>query len=89
MTEQNSNKKNILYFEASTMYQLFEKLKKWQDDNEKRFLSTSIEKDEGKFCCIAFSNPTEVTLVDSLGQEVSINKDGSMDVYIMGGKLTF
>ena len=88
MTDQDSNKKNILYFEDSTMRGLFKKIQGWQNENKKRLLSTSIEKDAGMFCCIALSNPTEVTLVDSLGHEVNINRDGSLDVYIMGGSLT-
>lgn len=38
----------------------------------KRLLSTSIEKDGDKFCCIALSNPTEVSIVNSCRIDVDI-----------------
>jgi len=82
MADHENNKENSLYFESLTMRGLFDQIQCWQKNNGKRLLSTSIEKDGDKFCCIALSNPSEVTLVDSLGKEVTINRDGSMDVYV-------
>jgi hypothetical protein len=59
----NSNKHNLLYFEADTMKRLYETMKGWQQQHEKRLLQhTNIQFDSGKFCCICIvlSNPTEV-----------------------------
>ena len=65
------NKNNILWFESETMKDLFEVLQNWQLENKKRFLSTDIQSDNGMFCCIALTNPTEVTLVDEGGYNLS------------------
>ena len=68
------NKQNLLYFEALSMRGLHERMEEWQNENQKRFLSVSIERDNGKVCCIALTNPTEVIIVDgtsSDGAEVS------------------
>ena len=59
-----NNKHNILYFEGSTMQELHKSMDKWQKDNEKRYLSMSVEKDGDLFCCLALTNPTEVDIVD-------------------------
>ena len=60
----DNNKHNILYFEGSTMQELHKSMDKWQKDNEKRYLSMSVEKDGDLFCCLALTNPTEVDIVD-------------------------
>jgi phosphoribosylformimino-5-aminoimidazole carboxamide ribonucleotide (ProFAR) isomerase len=57
------NKKNIQYFEAATMRKLNDLMNTWQEENQKRFLSTSIQKDGDVFCCIALTNPSEVVIV--------------------------
>ena len=49
----DEHKYNLEYFEASSMKELFDLMKTWQNENEKRLLSFSIEKDGDKFCCIA------------------------------------
>ena len=61
------NKKNLLYFEASTMRGLYEVIEKWQNENKKRLLSFAVEKDGNMYCCLGLSNPTEVTIVDKDG----------------------
>lgn len=58
----STNKHNLLYFEADSMKQLYEDLNEWQINNGKRLLSTAIQPDAGKFCCIALSNPSEVII---------------------------
>ncbi len=58
------NKRNLQYFESSSMKALFELMKTWQIENEKRLLSLSIEKDGNNFCCIALTNPSEVIIMD-------------------------
>ena len=63
MTE--SNKRNLLYFEAPTMRQLYQDMEKWQHEHEKRLLSMSINKDGDLYCCIALTNPSEVVLVNA------------------------
>lgn len=58
------NKHNLLYFESNSMRELYESMEEWQQIHNKRLLSASIQPDEGKFCCIALSNPTEVIICD-------------------------
>ncbi len=65
----DNNKRNILYFESNSMKDLHDNMNEWQVENEKRFLSMSINKDEGKYCCIALTNPTEVVIVDGGGKK--------------------
>jgi hypothetical protein len=60
----DENKLNLQYFESSSMKELFDLMKIWQVENEKRLLSLCIEKDGDKFCCIALTNPTEVIIMD-------------------------
>ena len=78
----DENKHNLLYFEASSMRNLFDLMQAWQKENNKRLLSICVEKDGGKFCCIALTNPTEVIIkdgYDSGGVDVSSN---ALRVYI-------
>ena len=60
----DNNKHNILYFESATMKELHKSMDKWQKDNEKRYLSMSVEKDGDLFCCMALTNPSEVLVVN-------------------------
>ncbi len=62
MTE--NNKRNILFFEASSMKALHSNMDDWQKDHKKRFLSISVNKDGDSFSCIALTNPSEVIIVD-------------------------
>ena len=59
----DNNKHNILYFEGSSMRGLHNTMDEWQKENEKRFLSMSVNKDGETYCCIALTNPSEVVIV--------------------------
>ena len=61
MAEDNS--RNLLYFESETMRGLFEVMDAWQKEHGKRLLSTQVQQDRGRFCCIALTNPMEVVIV--------------------------
>lgn len=65
----DENKHNLFYFESASMRDLYNCMEKWQTENHKRLLSTNIQKDGDKFCCIALSNPTEVVICDGFGAE--------------------
>ena len=66
-----NNKKNLQYFENKTMRGLYEDMQTWQEDNQKRLLSTEIMKDGDMFACIALTNPTEVVLCDYSGSPIA------------------
>ena len=65
----DNNKHNILYFESQSMRELHSNMDEWQKDNEKRFLSMSVNKDGDNYCCIALTNPSEVIIVDGYNVE--------------------
>lgn len=79
MSEQNEseqNKHNLLYFECSSMRELFDSMENWQNTNNKRLLSLSIQQDGGNFCCIALTNPTEVVITNASGSlTVGVTRD--------------
>ena len=75
-----NNKRNILYFEANSMLELYEKLNNWQVENKKRFLSLNILQENSKFACIALTNPTEVIITDRFGSQATC-KDGVLWVH--------
>ena len=78
----DKNKRNILYFESSCMKGLFDQMQQYQNQNNKRLLSLSVEKDGEKFCCIALTNPTEVVITDSRsGTHASVDLSGYLEVY--------
>ena len=62
------NKQNLLFFESSSMRGLYECMDKWQRDNNRRLLSTSIQQDKGTYCCIALTNPTAVVITSEDGR---------------------
>ncbi len=62
------NKRNILFFQAPSMRELYTAMDAWQVENRKRFHSLNVQPDEGGFSCIALSNPTEVIIVDGTDQ---------------------
>ena len=80
------NKRNLHYFEATTMADLHKALEAWQSEHEKRLLSVSIQADSGKFCCIALTNPTEVVLTNVHGAPLQVSIDGCLLVgaYMVG-----
>ena len=59
----DNNKNNLHFFAADSMRELHQQLLKWQAENQKRFLSLEIQQDEGQFCCLALTNPTEVVIM--------------------------
>ena len=61
------NKRNLLYFEAPSMKELFAEMDEWQATHRKRLQSVSIQPDGGSFAAIALSNPTEVIIVNGYG----------------------
>ena len=65
------NKKNLQFFEANSKKSLFNNMQDWQVKNEKRLLSTDIQRDGDIFTCIALTNPSEVVLCDSEGKYLS------------------
>jgi hypothetical protein len=76
------NKRNIHYFEATTMEKLCAKLEDWQDAHQKRFLSTNVQLDGRKFCCIALTNPTEIVITDKTGSNYArVTARGNLVVY--------
>ena len=77
-----NNKHNILYFEGQSMKQLHNNMDEWQKDNEKRFLSMSVNKDGDNYCCIALTNPSEVTITnDKLNVELAgVNTTDTLNV---------
>lgn len=78
----DENKHNLLYFEGDSMRGLYETMEEWQKTHHKRLLSTNIQKDGEKFCCIALSNPTEVVIVNGNNQyEASVAVNGYLYVY--------
>ena len=80
----DENKKNLLYFESPTVRGLYESMENWQEANQKRLLSVSIQKDGDMFCCIALSNPTEVVIYDWAGNN-NVNVSPSGCLYVLSG----
>jgi hypothetical protein len=50
------------------MRKLYEHMQSWQKKHKKRFLSISIKRDHGSFCCIALTNPSEVVITSLDGK---------------------
>ena len=46
------------------MKDLHNNMDEWQKDNEKRFLSVSVNKDGYNYCRIPLTNPSEVTITN-------------------------
>ena len=76
-----SNKRNIHFFESTSMKGLYQTLDEWQVQNEKRFLSLNIEKDGEDFTCIALTNPSEVILTNEDGKPLGISDHNALVVY--------
>ena len=62
------NKRNLVYFEGPSMRGLYSCMDEWQQANNRRLLSISIQRDEDKYCCIALTNPTEVVITSADGR---------------------
>jgi hypothetical protein len=71
----DENKHNLLYFESSSVRALYDCMQEWQQAHHRRLLSISIQQDEGKYCCIALTNPTEVVITSHDGERhVSVHE---------------
>ncbi|MCB9503182.1 MAG: hypothetical protein H6696_14725 [Deferribacteres bacterium] len=76
----DNNKRNLLYFENDSMRGLYAEMEEWQITNNKRLLSTNIQNDKGKFCCIALTNPTEVIICSGSGGNQADVTGGNLNV---------
>jgi hypothetical protein len=76
----DENKRNLRFFEASSMRELYDYMRNWQDANQTRLLSISIQEDGGKFCCIALTNPTEVVITSHNGYDHAMVYQGQLSV---------
>jgi hypothetical protein len=61
------NKRNLVYFENPSMRGLYACMEEWQQVNNRRLLSVSIQQDDGNYCCIGLTNPTEVVITSADG----------------------
>ena len=78
----DENKRNLLYFEAPSMRELYASMHDWQETNNKRILSASIQADAGKFCCIALTNPMEVVITSPDGlRHAEVDKHGYLHTF--------
>lgn len=75
------NKHNILFFNSTSMQGLFESMDEWQNKNKKRFLSLNVQQENGEFCCIALTNPSEVYIVGKYGNQAKVSDDGELYVW--------
>lgn len=76
-----SNKRNVRWFEASSMRELYETLDQWQVEHQKRFLSLNVERDGERFCCIALTNAAEVIIVDGESEGGVDVRDNAMKIW--------
>ena len=79
------NKRNLQFFEASSMRELFDSMQAWQKANNLRLLSVSIQRDDDKFYCIALTNPSEVVIVSPDGQRAADVYANTSSNYHSGG----
>lgn len=78
------NKRNLQYFESSSMRELYDDMENWQNENSKRLLSVSIEKEGESFCCIALTNPSEVVITSSDGKRhAKVTHFGALGVKVV------
>jgi hypothetical protein len=62
------HKRNLVYFENSSMRGLYDEMESWQEATSKRLLSISVQQDGSNYCCIALTNPTEVVITSRDGK---------------------
>ena len=78
------NKRNLVYFESSSMRGLYTSMDEWQQANNRRLLSVSVQQDDGKYCCIALTNPTEVVITSADGKRhVHVGQIGSQGILMV------
>jgi hypothetical protein len=51
---------------------LYDFMEEWQQTNDRRLLSVSVQQDGGNYCCIALTNPTEVVITAASGRYVDV-----------------
>ena len=76
----DDNKKNLVYFESTSMRGLHEAMREWQAEHRKRLLSVAIQEDGGLFCCIALTNPSEVLIVCGNNMDQAYVSSGCLSV---------
>jgi hypothetical protein len=82
------NKRNLVYFESPSMHELYSCMDQWQQANNRRLLSISIQQDGGNYCCIALTNPTEVVITSADGKNhARVDTDGDLRVFQRGASL--
>jgi len=74
------NKRNLQYFKNASMDGLYADMENWQSTNQKRLMSTSIQKDGDMFCCVALSNPSEVVICDGGYGQAGVDGVGRLKV---------
>ena len=77
----DENKRNLVFFEALSMRELYDCMCNWQGNNRKRLLSVNIQQDSGKFYCIALTNPTEAVITDVSGNDTARVWEGRVGVH--------
>ncbi|QIS12477.1 hypothetical protein [Nocardia arthritidis] len=76
-----SNKHNLVYFESPSMRGLYADMEQWQQSNDQRLLSISVQQDGGNYCCIALTNPAEVVITSVDGHHhASVSRFGLLAV---------
>jgi hypothetical protein len=79
----DANKRNLLYFENPSMRGLYACMEEWQQANNRRLLSISVQQDGGNYCCIALTNPTEVVITDIGGAPVDVVRSRNNENYLL------
>ena len=80
----DTNKRNLVYFENPSMRGLYDCMEEWQQTNNRRLLSISVQQDGGNYCCIALTNPTEVVITTSDGKDHVSIVNGTLTVHDWG-----
>ena len=63
----DTNKRNLVFFESPSMRGLYTRMDEWQQANNRRLLSISVQRDGPNYCCIALTNPAEVVITSPDG----------------------
>ena len=79
----DANKRNLVYFENPSMRGLYACMEEWQQANNRRLLSISVQQDGGNYRCIAPTNPTEVVITDTDGTPVDIVRTRNGENYLL------
>jgi hypothetical protein len=64
----DANMRSVVYFENPSMRGLYASMDEWQQVNNRRLLSISVQQDSGNYCCIALTNPAEVVITSIDGK---------------------